>query len=105
MDENKTKKKIVKGVGLGGAVVSGLALTPVAIGFGSAGIAAGSSAAFIQSLIGNVTAGGIFATMTSFGMTQFSQQQLRQVEPRLVEVGIYIKNYLVMILKKMLIKF
>ena len=69
MDENKTKKKFVKGAAIGGAILSGLALTPVAIGFGSAGIAAGSFAAFIQSMIGNVTAGGVFATMTSFGMT------------------------------------
>ena len=69
MDEYKKLKKIAKGVAIGGAVVTGVALAPVAIGFGSAGIVAGSIAAGIQSLIGNVTAGGIFATMTSLGMT------------------------------------
>ena len=39
------------------------------MGFGTAGIAAGSAAAAIQSSIGAVTAGSTFATMTSLGMT------------------------------------
>ena len=69
MDEHKTLKKVAKGVAIGGAVVTGVALAPVAIGFGSAGIVAGSIAAGIQSLIGNVAAGSLFATMTSLGMT------------------------------------
>ena len=69
MDEHKTLKKVVKGVAIGGAIVSGIALAPIAIGFGSAGIAAGSIAAAIQSGIGNVAAGSAFATMTSLGMT------------------------------------
>ena len=38
-------------------------------GFTSSGIAAGSAAAAIQSTIGNVAAGSLFATMTSIGMT------------------------------------
>lgn len=41
---------------------------PKLLGFGVAGIAAGSIAAAIQSSIGSVTAGGIFATLTSWGM-------------------------------------
>ena len=42
---------------------------PTLIGFGSTGIVAGSIAAGIQSAIGNVAAGSIFATLTSWGMT------------------------------------
>ena len=38
-----------------------------AAGFGAAGIAKGSIAAFMQSLIGNVSAGGLFAVLQSFG--------------------------------------
>jgi hypothetical protein len=34
-----------------------------AAGFGSVGIAKGSIAAFLQSLIGNVSAGGLFAVL------------------------------------------
>ena len=39
------------------------------LGFTTAGIKAGSLAAFIQSLIGNVSSGSIFAILTSWGMT------------------------------------
>ena len=42
---------------------------PILIGFGPSGIIGGSIAAGIQSLIGNVSAGSIFATMTSYGMS------------------------------------
>jgi hypothetical protein len=41
---------------------------PALLGFGTAGIAAGSTAAVIQSGIGNVAAGSIFAFLTSLGM-------------------------------------
>ena len=54
---------------IGGGIVGAAGLIPMAIGFGTAGIAAGSIAAGIQSSIGAVTAGSAFATMTSFGMT------------------------------------
>ena len=43
-------------------------LIPIALGFGTIGISAGSLAAGIQSFIGAVKAGSFFATMTSFGM-------------------------------------
>ena len=42
---------------------------PTLLGFGSAGISAGSVAAATQAAIGNVTAGSLFSTMTSLGMT------------------------------------
>ena len=42
---------------------------PTLLGFGSAGIVAGSVAAATQAAIGNVAAGSLFATMTSLGMT------------------------------------
>ena len=54
---------------IGGGIVGAAGLIPMAIGFGTAGIAAGSIAAGIQSSIGAVSAGSTFATMTSFGMT------------------------------------
>ncbi|KAI1760627.1 hypothetical protein GGR53DRAFT_509084 [Hypoxylon sp. FL1150] len=38
------------------------------LGFGAAGITGGSIAAFIQSLIGNVIAGGPFAILQRAGM-------------------------------------
>ena len=41
----------------------------IGMGFGLKGIALGSAAASIQSGIGNVVAGSMFATMTSLGMT------------------------------------
>ena len=54
---------------IGGGIIGAAGVIPMAIGFGTAGIAAGSIAAGIQSSIGAVTAGSTFATMTSFGMT------------------------------------
>lgn len=42
---------------------------PTLLGFGGAGIVAGSTAAATQAVIGNVAAGSLFATMTSLGMT------------------------------------
>ena len=49
---------------VGGAVGAGIATTTAVkiIGFGSAGIVAGSKAALIQAGIGNVAAGSWFAT-------------------------------------------
>jgi hypothetical protein len=38
-----------------------------AAGFGAAGIVKGSVAAFMESLIGNISAGGLFAGLQSFG--------------------------------------
>ena len=63
----KNSKKIM----LIGGIIVGVALIPIGLGFGTIGIAAGSIAAGIQSSIGAVTAGSIFATMTSLGMTGF----------------------------------
>ena len=40
----------------------------MALGFGTAGIIGGSIAAGIQSAIGNVSAGSLFAVCTSLGM-------------------------------------
>ena len=56
-------------VGAAGLIVTGIAVTPILIGFGTTGIAAGSIAACVQSMIGNVAAGSLFATLTSLGMT------------------------------------
>ena len=54
---------------VGGGVIAATGFIPIALGFGGAGIAAGSVAAATQSSIGAVTAGSAFATMTSLGMT------------------------------------
>ena len=54
---------------IGGGIIGAAGVIPMAIGFGTAGIAAGSIAAGIQSSIGAVSAGSTFATMTSMGMT------------------------------------
>ena len=51
-----------------GAIALGAGLGMTLLGFGTAGIAAGSVAAGIQACIGNVTAGSLFATLTSLGM-------------------------------------
>ena len=64
--ENETVKKVAIGVGVGAAVgvaapvavLGGLALT----GFGAGGVVAGSVAAGIQSYIGSVAAGSLFAS-------------------------------------------
>jgi hypothetical protein len=49
--------------------VAGVGLGATVAGFGAAGIAVGSIAAGIQSSIGNVAAGSLFATMQSLGAT------------------------------------
>ena len=41
------------------------------LGFTQSGVAAGSFAAFIQSLLGNVASNSLFATLTSWGMRGF----------------------------------
>ena len=62
-------KKIGIGASIAGGVIAGVALLPITLGFGGAGIVAGSVAAGIQAAIGNVAAGSIFAICTSLGMT------------------------------------
>ena len=64
-------RKISIGIGIAGGVVAGAALIPIALGFGTAGVVAGSAAAAIQSGIGNVAAGSLFAICQSLGMTGF----------------------------------
>ena len=54
----------------GGAILS-VGLIPIILGFGPVGIVAGSIAAGIQSGIGLVSAGSVFATMTSLGMSGY----------------------------------
>ena len=54
---------------IGGGVIATVGLVPIALGFGTAGVVAGSIAAATQSSIGAVAAGSTFATMTSLGMT------------------------------------
>ena len=49
-------------MGGAGVIVGGGAIILTVAGFSSAGIAAGSAAAFCQSMIGNVAAGSVFAT-------------------------------------------
>ncbi len=54
---------------IGGAAVLAIALTPLLAGFGTAGIAASSAAAAVQSSMGGVVAAGsLFATLQSWGM-------------------------------------
>jgi hypothetical protein len=53
---------------LGGGVSLAIASFPIAMGFGTAGVAAGSTAAGIQSGMGAVAAGSWFASATSLGM-------------------------------------
>ena len=69
MNRNETWKKIGIGVGIVGGVILGIALIPITMGFGTAGIVAGSVAAGIQASIGSVVAGSAFAVCTSLGMT------------------------------------
>ena len=54
---------------IAGTVVAGVLSIPILLGFGTAGIAAGSYAAASQAAIGNVAAGSWFATFTSLGAT------------------------------------
>ena len=65
--------KIMKNIGTGllitGGLTLGMSLIPITIGFGTSGISAGSTAAGIQSSIGNVSAGSLFSILTSLGMT------------------------------------
>ena len=63
-NESSIWKKIGKGALITGGVITGVALAPIALGFGSTGIVGGSIAATIQSAIGNVAAGSLFATCT-----------------------------------------
>ena len=54
---------------IGGTLVAVGGLGATLFGFGAAGVAAGSLAAATQATIGNVAAGSLFATLTSWGMT------------------------------------
>ena len=53
---------------VGGGVATALGLGGTLLGFGTAGIVAGTAAAATQAAIGNVAAGSLFATLTSLGM-------------------------------------
>ena len=59
------------GVAIVGGIAAGVAVIPIALGFGTAGVVGGSIAAGIQSGIGNVVAGSLFAICQSLGMTGF----------------------------------
>ena len=61
--------QIGKGAAITGGIIAGVGLVPMALGFGTGGIVAGSVAAGVQSTIGNVAAGSAFSTLTSLGMT------------------------------------
>ena len=63
--KKSTRNGAIVGSIIGGATV----ISTYLAGFTSSGIAAGSIAAGVQSTIGNVAAGSLFATMTSIGMT------------------------------------
>ena len=52
-----------------GGIISAFGYIGTWFGFTTAGIKAGSLAAFTQGLIGNVAPGSIFAMLTSWGMT------------------------------------
>ena len=54
---------------IAGTVAGLCGLSGTLLGFGTAGIAAGSVAAATQATIGNVAAGSVFSTLTSWGMT------------------------------------
>ena len=54
---------------VGGSLAAASGLGATLFGFGTAGIVAGSAAAATQAAIGNVAAGSLFATLTSWGMT------------------------------------
>jgi len=69
MSSSNIWKKIGIGAAIAGGVITGVALIPITLGFGGAGIVAGSVAAGIQAAIGNVAAGSVFAICTSLGMT------------------------------------
>ena len=69
MSSRNIWKKIGIGAAITGGVIAGVALIPISLGFGTAGIVGGSIAAGIQAIIGNVAAGSVFAVCTSLGMT------------------------------------
>ena len=69
MSSSNIWKKIGIGAAITGGVIASVALIPIGIGFGTAGVVGGSIAAGIQASIGNVAAGSIFAVFTSLGMT------------------------------------
>ena len=69
MSSSNIWKKIGIGAAVAGGVIAGIALIPITLGFGGAGIVAGSAAAGIQAAIGSVSAGSVFAICTSLGMT------------------------------------
>ena len=54
---------------IGGGLAAAGGLGATLFGFGTAGVVAGSLDAATQAAIGNVAAGSIFATLTSWGMT------------------------------------
>jgi hypothetical protein len=62
-------KEMIAVVGTAVGAILATSATIKAIGFGSAGIEAGSKAAVLQAGIGNVASGSWFATLTSIGMT------------------------------------
>ena len=68
-NDNNNWKKYGKIAAITGGVILGAASIPILMGFGTAGIVGGSIAAGIQSAIGNVAAGSVFAVCTSLGMT------------------------------------
>ncbi len=61
--------KILIGVAIVGGIIGGIFALPILLGFGSVGIIAGSIAAGVQAVIGNVVAGSAFAGLQSLGMT------------------------------------
>lgn len=61
-------KKFGWGIAIGSGVVSATCVGATIIGFGTAGIVAGSIAASTQSAIGMVAQGSLFAKLTSLGM-------------------------------------
>lgn len=67
MDEFINKLIII--VGVIGLLCIAFGLITTLLGFGYIGISSGSIAAGIQSQIGNVVAGSLFAKLTSLGMT------------------------------------
>ncbi len=67
--ESNLTGNILKGVAIGGGIIGGIFALPIILGFGSAGIVAGSAAASAQAAIGNVVAGSAFAGLQSLGMT------------------------------------
>ena len=69
MSSSNIWKKIGIGAAITGGVIATVALIPIGLGFGTAGIVGGSIAAGIQAAIGNVAAGSLFAVCTSLGMT------------------------------------